>query len=337
MPHTNTTTLQNEVKNTIETFQLSNEQGDEITLCNYGARITQWNTLVNGARRNIVLGFFNPNDYLKDSAFLGAIVGPFANRIGGSSFSVNSQVHKLTANEGNNQLHGGPNAFGQLYWQLKNQTAQSITLSCDLVDGFNGYPGPISAQITYELTNNSELVISGYMTSEQLTAIGPTSHPYFNLMGDNQPSQSHALQINASCHTPTDDMNIPTGEIASVEGTPLDFREKRTLNLGIGFDDLDNNFIVDDHGYASHTDNKLNKQAVLTSPDDLLALHVSSNLPGVQIYTGRYLDKPFNSFQGICLEPQFFPDSPNKPQFPFELTGPNTPLSFKIIYGLVKA
>lgn len=338
MTQTNTVPLNNNTTqtDTIQTFQLSNNQGDEITLCNYGARIVQWNTRINGSIRNIVLGFSNPEDYLNDSAFLGAIVGPFANRIGGASFSVNEKTYSLNANEGNNQLHGGPNAFGQLFWQIKNNNEQGITFSCHLVDGYNGYPGPINAEVTYELTNNSELIISGCMTSAQLTAIGPTSHPYFNLMGHNQPSQSHSLQINASHYTPTNSENIPTGEIASVEGTPLDFRQTRTLNLGVGLDDLDNNFVVDDHSYTSHANNQVNKQAVLTSPDESLALHVSSNLPGVQVYTGRYLDKPFKGFQGICLEPQFFPDSPNKPHFPFELTGPNMPLHFEIIYGLVK-
>jgi len=322
---------------TLETYTLRNTQGDEITLCNYGARITQWNTLVNNETRNIVLGFSNINDYLTDSAFLGAIVGPYANRIGGASFPANGKTYQLTANENNNQLHGGPDAFGQLFWQVKKQTEHKITFTCYLDDNFNGYPGPITAEVSYELTNDSALIISGNMTSQQLTAIGPTSHPYFNLMGNDQPSQSHLLQINASQYTPTDDTNVPTGEIASVENTSLDFREVRTLQLGIGQDDIDNNFIIDDHGYHSHAENKINNQAVLTSPDKLLSLHVSSNLPGVQIYTGRYLPESFGAFQGICLEPQFFPDSPNKPHFPFELTGPESPLHFTITYSLVKA
>jgi len=322
--------------NNMETYQLTNKQGDQLVICNYGARMTQWHTTVNGETRNIILGFSDPDDYLNDSSYLGAIVGPVANRIGGASFNVNDVTHKLTANEGNNQLHGGPNAFGQLYWQRKSQTENSVTLSCTLEDGFNGYPGPIHSEITYELSDNSDCIISGTLTSEQLTAIGPTSHPYFNLAGAQNDSQSHQLQINSSTFTVKNDEGIPTGEIKPVEGTALDFRNTRTLAMAIGQDDIDDNFIIDDHGYKSHAKNTLNKQAVLTSPDGALALHVSSNLPGVQIYTARYLEAPFTPFQGICLEPQFFPDSPNKANFPFELTGPNNPLNVKIVYGLVK-
>lgn len=320
----------------METYQLTNGQGDELVICNYGARMAQWHTTVNGETRNIILGFSDVNEYLNDSAFLGAIVGPFANRIGGASFNVDGIQHKLKANEGNNQLHGGSNALGQVFWQCKSQTSNSVTLVRDLSDGFNGYPGPIRAEITYELTQSSECVISGNLTSEQLTAIGPTSHPYFNLAGIENDSQSHQLQINASNFTVKNDEGIPTGEIKTVENSSLDFREKRTLDLTIGKDEIDDNFVVDNHGYQSHAQNKFNKQATLTSPDGSLALHVSANLPGVQIYTARHLGSPFTPFQGICLEPQFFPDSPNKPEFPFELTGPNSPLNIKIVYGLVK-
>jgi len=321
---------------TLETVTLSNTQGDEIILCNYGARITQWFTYVNGEVRNIVLGFSDPTAYLNDNTFLGAIVGPYANRIGGASFIINDKSHALTANEGNNQLHGGPKAFGELIWEISDTSAQKVTFSCTLPDGFNGYPGAINAKISYELTSDGALTISGFLTSDQLTALGPTSHPYFNLMGAQQSAQNHSIQINASNYTPTDDLNVPTGEIATVTDTSLDFRKPRTLTLGVGLDDIDNNFVIDDHGYQSHAQNKLNKQGVLTSPDNALTLHVSSNLPGVQVYTGRYLAEPFKPFQGICLEPQFFPDSPNKPNFPFELTGPKSPLQFTIIYALVK-
>lgn len=322
--------------NRMETYQLKNNQGDELVICNYGARMAQWHTTVNGESRNIILGFDNINDYLNDGAFLGAIVGPFANRVGGAKFTVNGTQHSLSANEGVNQLHGGPQAFGQQFWQCKNKTPNSVTLVCDLEDGFNGYPGPIHSEITYELTENSECIISGKLTSEQLTAIGPTSHPYFNLAGMENDSQSHQLQINAANYTVKDDAGIPTGEIKSVNNTALDFRENRTLSLAIGQDDIDDNFVIDNHGYVSHQENTCNKQAVLTSPDESLALHVSANLPGLQIYTARYLEAPFTPFQGICLEPQFFPDSPNKPDFPFEFTGPNNPLDVKIVYALVK-
>lgn len=332
----NNTTNNTNNQNKVETYLLKNNQGDELVICNYGARMVRWLTKVNGELRNIILGFSDVNEYLNDSASLGAIVGPFANRIGGASFHINGKHHSLTANEGSNQLHGGPDSFGDRYWQLYVKSDSSITLLCNLNDGFNGYPGPISAEITYELTNSCECIISANITSEQLTAIGPTSHAYFNLAGTDNSSQSHQLQINAVQTTITDDQGIPTGEIKSIEGTKLNFIKSRQLDLGVGKDDLNNNFVINDHSYQSNKSNVLNKQATLLSPDGLLALDVFSNLPGIQIYTGRYLDAPFKPFEGICLEPQFFPDSPNKPDFPFEFTGPNNPLNTQIIYSLVK-
>ncbi|GLX77473.1 aldose 1-epimerase [Thalassotalea insulae] len=313
----------------LRSFLLTNQNGDEVCITNYGARIVQWHTLVEQQERNIVLGYSSLANYLEDPAYLGAIAGPFANRIAKSCFVLPEQqtVIQLAANEGIHHLHGGPDALSNVVWHLEAQDEQTIEFSYLFADGRNGYPGDIQFRVRYQLTDNSELKISLAATSEQATVIGPTSHAYFNLAGVEQSSNEHLLHINANYYTEVDEKKLPTGNIVAVEETRLDFTKPRILKHDDERDQIDHNFILN---------SKDDWQAILISPDKKLQLHVSTTYPGLQVYTGDYLSGKFSPRQGFCLEPQYFPDSPNQSEFPFQFTTPEQPFEQEIVYQLVK-
>ncbi|NMP30072.1 galactose mutarotase [Thalassotalea sp. M1531] len=312
----------------LRSFVLCNASGDEVCISNYGARLLQWHTQVGNEDRNIILGYSSLSEYLDDPFYHGAIAGPFANRIGGASFSIDNNEFKLQANEGKNHLHGGDKSISDQFWEIVAQEEQVITLKCELEDGFNGYPGAMNFWVTYHLNNDSSLDIDIKVTTEQATVVGPTTHPYFNLAGIESEASGHILQIFAENYTEIDSASIPTGEIVPVDGTPLDFRQPRRLDPKQSKDNLDHNFVVSRSAEES--------QAILISPDKKLQLHVSSGYPGLQVYTGKHLSGKFESSSGICLEPQFYPNSPNVDNFPFYLTTPEEPFSMRISYKLVK-
>jgi len=314
-------------------YTLKNENNDSISIINYGARITSWNTQVSNKSRNIVLGYSNLNDYLIDPFYLGAVAGPYANRIKRASYKLDSQTVTLDKNEGDNQLHGGNNALSNLFWQLDYCKTDALSLSIYLSDGYNGYPGNTRFTVIYKLTakapNESSLEISFFINSDTNTIAGPTSHPYFNLAGIDKSSIGHSLKVLAEHYTPVDDQAIPTGEIRPTKNTPFDFSKTKMLDNNV--DKLDHNFVC-----ATKLDlSKLKQQALLMSPDNKLSLDVFSNYPAIQIYSGQHLNQPFSKFDGICLEPQFCPDSPNQSNFPFKYLTANETLQTSIVY-LVK-
>lgn len=310
----------------LRSFVLCNAIGDEVCISNYGARLLQWHTDLGDEDRNIILGYANLSDYQEDPFYHGAIAGPLANRIGGAQFAIDGKVYELDANEGRHHLHGGKNSISDIFWEVVAQEDQVITLKCELADGYNGYPGAIHFWVTYHLNNDSSLDIDIKATVDQATVIGPTTHPYFNLAGVDNDAEGHTLQIFSENYTEIDKHNIPTGEIMPVEGTALDFRLPRKLDNSR--DNIDHNFVVSRQEDESH--------AILISPDKRLQLHVSSGYPGIQVYTGKHLSGKFEPFAGICLEPQFYPNSPNIDNFPFYLTTPEEPFNMRISYKLVK-
>ena len=312
----------------LRSFVLCNAAGDEVCISNYGARLLQWHTNVDGVDRNIILGYSNLSDYQNDPFYHGAFVGPYANRIGGAQFTIDDKVFGLQTNEGRHHLHGGENSISDMFWEVVAQEEQVITLKCELEDSFNGYPGPVVFWVTYHLNNDSSLDINVKVITEQPTVIGPTTHPYFNLAGVDADATGHTLQIFADNYTEVDADNIPTGEITPVDETSLDFRQPRRLSSEQGKDELDHNFIVNRPANES--------QAILISPDKKLQLHVSSGYPGLQVYTGNFLAGKFAPKSGICLEPQFYPNSPNIDNFPFYLTLPEEPFKMRMTYRLVK-
>lgn len=304
-------------------YSLINQHGDELVVLAQGAAIQRWSTLLAGRRRELVLTYPQSVAYLQDKFYLGAVVGPYANRIGAGRFVVDQQPISLEQNEGKHHLHGGSIGLHRLQWELQAQTADTLILHADIADGHGGYPGPISFRIRYQFTApsdlQSELQVTIEASSAKATLIGPTLHPYFNLSGQEHASiDDHQLQLAAAHYAVVDDHCIPTGELRKVQGSAFDFQQAHA----IGATAMDHNFVV--HGHLQQA------AAVLTSPDGLLSLQVCSDYPGLQVYTGDHLASPFQPRQGLCLEPQFFPDSPNQKGFPFHFTRPGQPFVAKL-------
>jgi aldose 1-epimerase len=320
----------------INTFTMENQVCDSVNIIYLGARLVEWHTRVKGQSRNIIVGYTDYELYREDPSHMGAIAGPYANRIKNAQVEISGVAHQLAANEGNNILHSGSNALESCMWQVKEHSTRAITLTYWLEDGFNGFPGAIAFEVEYRLAENeSQLKINMNAVSEKETIVGPTGHAYFNLskpFTNNVSStvsnkaeniNQHSLLLNCQQYTPVDSVGIPTGDIDSVKNTELDFTQLKKIDTT----PINHNFVVTDINHAS---------AVLISPEQDLSLEVSSDYPGLQVYTADYLSSPFISRQGICLEPQFYPDSPNIKQFPFYTTSPERPFSEKIIYKLKK-
>ena len=336
----------------MQLFQLNNQAGDELVILSHGAIMQRWSTLVGNQRRELILSYPEPQQYLQDRCYLGALVGPYANRIGHGKVTIDQQLFQLQQNEGQHHLHGGDQGLQQQEWTLVNLQPNAVVLGCELADGHNGYPGPCRFQVSYRLSEptavtstdgvlvqQSCLTVELQARSSRPTLIGPTLHPYFNLAAesDEPPAQhtsslqrleqsinQHQLRLQAAYYAEVDAQNIPTGVLKKVGESPMDFNQTKT----IGALQLDHNFVM--HG------NLQQQTAELTSPDGRLKLGVSSDYPGLQVYTGDHLSGTFQPRQGICLEPQFFPDSPNQKCFPFQFTRPDQPFSAKICYWLTK-
>lgn len=303
-------------------IEIKNIFGDSAVVLNYGARLHQWQPELDGKKRELLLSYSNIEDYLNDAAYLGAIAGPFANRIANGEVSIDGKTIELGCNEGNNHLHGGPIALHNSFWQIKKQEESSVTLALNYDSSANTqmtYPGPIQFEVTYSIANSGELLIQMHAETEQITCVGMTGHAYFNLSEDKAGIDAHALTINAKHYTPVDHENIPTGELMAVHDK-FDFTASRAIS-----EDVDHNFVLNDDTDIA---------AVALSPRRDIELCVSTNYPGIQLYTGHGLGEPFLPRQGFCLEPQFFPNSPNEAAFAFEWTTPEKPFNRFIKYNV---
>lgn len=286
-----------------------------------------------GTTVDLVLGFDTLEDYLAQDKYMGAQVGRYANRIGGAKFSLNGVEYPLAANDGENSLHGGNAGFDKQVWRVGNQergfrhpNEQSITFFLTSPDGQEGYPGTLDARVTY-LLRDRELIIEYRAKCDRDTVFNPTSHLYFNLSGhDSGPVTDQYIQLNASRYTPVGPGLIPTGELAPVDGTPMDLRGLQPIGAHIGepFHQLtmaggyDHNWVIDGwNGTLQHA-------ATAWSPETGIAMDVLTTMRGVQFYAGNFLagcptgkgGAVYGDRHGFCLETQFFPDSPNKPGFP---------------------
>lgn len=275
---------------------------------------------------DVALGFDSLEDYLRQDKYLGALIGRYGNRIGKASFVLNGREYPLRANDGENHLHGGPGGFDKRVWTVEELAADAVVLSLFSPDGEEGYPGDLSVQVTYTLTGDG-LSIRYEAKSTADTLCNLTNHTYFNLSGHaSGPVSGQTVQIFADAYTPTDAGSIPTGELAPVEGTPMDLRAG--LPIGARADEdfpqlklaggYDHNWVL--NGPAG----ELRTAARASSPDTGIVLEVLTDQPGIQFYSGNYLDgcpagkggAPYARRWGFCLETQVFPDAPHHTAFP---------------------
>lgn len=316
----------------VNLYTLTNRSGMQVSITNYGGRITS--IMVpdrNGKMGDVVLGFDNFAGYLGPNPYFGALVGRYANRIGNARFTLDRKEYKLAANDGPNSLHGGLKGFDKVAWTAKDLGGShpSLELTYVSADGEEGYPGKLTAHVVYTLADNNELKIDYTATTNKDTVLNLTNHSYFNLSGEGSGDiLKTSMMINASHYTPVDGHLIPTGEIASVEGTPLDFRKSTPIGerINADFEQLklakgyDHDFVLD-RPAGSHG---LVVAARAVDHESGRALEVLTTQPGIQLYTGNFLDGTVKGRDGhvygfrsaFCLETQHFPDSPNKPSFP---------------------
>lgn len=274
---------------------------------------------------DVALGYDTAEEYLTQDAYLGAVVGRFANRIAKGRFTLNGKEYSLAVNNGPNHLHGGIKGFSYRVWAVEELTADKAVLTLKSPDGEEGYPGNMTVRVTYTLLENG-LELHYEATSDQDTPCNLTNHAYFNLSGHRCPTVGdHLTTIFATHYIPTDDTSIPLGEPAEVAGTPMDFRAPKTLG-----EQVDDNFVQlvqargYDHSYAVDGEmGVLRPAAEVFSPKTGIKLTAQTTLPGVQLYTANYLtdrkgkgDAHYAPRSAFCLETQFFPDSPNQPNFP---------------------
>ena len=311
-------------------YTLTNEQDIKITITNYGGIITGIYTPdKNGKTSNITLGFDNLEQYLEGHPFFGALVGRYGNRIALARFSLDGESYQLAANNGNNSLHGGVKGFDKMLWApevIACDERSALKLSYTSPDGEEGYPGNLKVSVTYELLMD-KLFITYEAETDKATVLNLTNHTYFNLAGEGT-ILDHILYISASRYTPVNDELIPTGDIANVEGSPFDFRKPNVI--GERFDELSGDPIGYDHNFVldgAEGEKRLAAKALDPKTGRFVEVHTTE--PGVQFYTGNFLDgtlvskgRAYQQHSGFCLETQHFPDSPNQAGFPSTVLRP---------------
>ena len=317
----------------VELFTLRNANGIDIKATNYGGIITSIVTPDRSGRPgDIVLGFDTLDAYLKDPPYFGAVVGRYGNRIAKGRFTLDGKTYTLAVNNGPNHLHGGLKGFDKVVWSAAPLAGKiGVVFSRRSPDGEEGYPGNLDVRITYELTERNELVIDYHATTDKATPVNVTQHSYFNLAGAGD-ILGHQLMIEAERYTPVDSTLIPTGELAPVQGTPFDFRTPTAIGARIGQSDeqLKNGGGYDHNWVLSRKGPGRQVAARVTDPKSGRTLEVSTTEPGLQFYTGNFLDGTLTGKGGwvyqrrnaFCLETQHFPDSPNQPKFPSTILRP---------------
>lgn len=332
----------------VELFTLTNGQGMEVRAMTYGGIIVSLKVPDRaGHLDDVVLGFDSLSGYLKSSPYFGAIVGRFANRIAKGRFTLDGKTYKLAVNNGPNSLHGGIKGFDKVVWQAEpvtNDSGVGVMFSHVSPDGDEGYPGALTVHVRYLLTNANELVVDYEATTTKATPINLTQHTYFNLRGaGNGDILGHELMLAADSFTPVDSTLIPTGVTAPVAGTPLDFR---TLTpIGAHIDDQNQQLKYaggyDFNWVVRRTGPGLVQAAHVVEPTTGRTLDVSTTEPGVQFYTGNFLDgtitgkdgKVYGHRSGFTLETQHYPDSPNQPRFPSTILRPGQEFQSRTVFA----
>jgi aldose 1-epimerase len=332
-------------------YTLTNANGMEVKITNYGGIITS--VVVpdrDGEMENVTLGFTSLDEYVAGHPYFGTITGRYANRIARGTFDIDDENFYLALNNGPNSLHGGDIGFDKHVWAAEEVSGEGevgVTLSRVSPDMEEGYPGNLDVSVTYTLTDNDEIRIDYHATTDEPTHVNLTNHAYWNLAGEGSGSaEDHELTLMASNYTPVDENLIPTGEIAPVAGTPLDFTTPHPIGervrddfeqlvIGRGYD---HNFVLD---RSSPDETTLIVAARVVEPASGRTLEISTTEPGIQFYSGNFLDatevggagKMYRQGDGFALETQHFPDSPNQPDFPSTLLEPDEEFNSTTVYA----
>jgi len=315
----------------VQLYSLTNNNGVTVTITNYGGTVTSWVTPdKHGNKSSVIIGMDSLSEYLKKPPYFGALIGRYGNRIGDAKFTLDGKTYQLAANNGKNSLHGGNKGFDKVVWDATpgtDSTRPSLTLSYLSKDGEEGYPGNLKVTVVYSLSNDDELNIDYTAETDKATPVNLTNHNYFNLTGSTANTiLNHTLMIDGDHYTPVDTSLIPTGKIEPVKGTPFDFTKAEAIGARIDSvkGGYDHNFVL------NRKDSSLQLVAVLSDTMSGRKLEVYTTEPGLQFYSGNFLDGKFSSHDGkpvnfrtaLCLETQHFPDSPNKPNFPSTILKP---------------
>lgn len=309
-------------------YTLKNDNGLVVQITNYGARIVSlWTPDKHGDFDDIVTGFDNISDYLKQGEYFGATVGRYANRIAKGTFQLDGMTYSLACNNDENHLHGGTKGFWGAVWDVENHNDNRIELSYLSRDMEEGYPGNLDVTVVYTLNNNNELTIEYDAETDKTTIVNLTHHSFFNLKGFGKGSiNDHLLEIDADAITPVDEGLISTGAYLAVEDTPFDFRTPKHIGQDLEEDDSQLTYGLGyDHNWVLNENKEdVRFAARLTEPESGRTMEVYTNEPGLQFYGGNFLNGSENGKYGktyafreaLCLETQHFPDSPNHPNFP---------------------
>ena len=334
----------------VDLYTLTNSSGLQAQITNYGGAVVSLKVPdARGRTADVVLGYDDPAGYEADKAYFGVLVGRFANRIALGRFSLGGREYRLAQNNGANHLHGGVRGFNKVVWrarELRRKGGVALQLTYRSRDGEEGYPGNLSVTAVYFLTDDNELRIEYTATTDRETIVNLTHHSYFNLAGAGQGDiLGHELKLNADRFTPVDETQIPTGELKAVKSTPLDFTSAAAIGSRINQDDeqlrrgkgYDHNYVLNKGGGA-----ELSMAAEVYEPTSGRVMEVWTTAPGVQLYTGNFLDgvrgkggKVYNIREGFCLEAQHFPDSPNRPAFPSTVLKPGGRYKQTTVYKFV--
>lgn len=327
-------------------FTLSNTNGMQAKIINYGAILVS--LLVpdrNGNVEDVVLGYDSLEGYYDNGSFFGATIGPSANRIADASFKINGRTYHIDVNDGRNNLHSHKEeGYHKKVWDAA-EGMDSVTLTLAAADGEMGFPGNKKISVTYSLLEDNALQLKYHVSSDADTIVNMTNHTYFNLAGHKAGRiEDHLLRLNASCYTPTLPGSIPTGEIATVTGTPMDFTKAKPIGEEIGADceqlkmaqGYDHNFVIDG------ADGSVKEFAEAEDPKSGRKMKVFTSLPGVQFYAGNCINEEvgkenaaYGPRKGFCLETQYYPDNIHHPEFPQSVFGPGKDYESVTIYQFI--
>ena len=323
----------------VNQYTLKNEQGMEVSVINYGGRITHLKAPdKNGKYEDVVIGFDSLSQYLENNPYFGALIGRYGNRIANGKFSLDGKEYQLPTNNGPNSLHGGDQGFDKVFWQIEkmheNDDNAALKLTYTSADMEMGYPGTLQVTVIYTLISDNSLMVKYEATTDKKTVINLTQHSYFNLSGNfNESITDHEVMLAADTYLPVDETLIPTGELRPVENTPFDFREAKAIGKEIG---IENEQLKIAGGYdhcwvLNDQDSGMRKVASAYHQESGRLLEVFTDQPAIQFYTGNFLDGTlpqrggngmYGHRTGFCFETQHYPDSPNQEDFPTTVLNP---------------